>query len=186
MMQPASGCRNLHAVITIHTAAIRYSAQHARSLSRGQLAERFCFSPTIVWLVLSGLKGSMRVRGPVPSQSMHLAKAVQDGMRRAMRRPSVGQEADADGGPTEPGTVQGGVLNFQSDPLPAEPVVEDRVKVSDLSAVIWYVSHEALGEVPVQTDDLFEGQGSRIQRSLAGAGQHCAAGDGGHPGAGPP
>ena len=72
----------------------------------------------------------MRVRGPVPSQSMHLAKAVQDGVRRAMRRPSAGPETGADGRPTEPGTVQGGVLTFQSDPLPAEPIVEDRVKVS--------------------------------------------------------
>ena len=74
----------------------------------------------------------MRVRGPVPSQSLHLARAVQDGMRRAMRRPSVGADPGADGGPTAPGTVQGSVLNFQSDPLPTEPIVEDRVKVSPL------------------------------------------------------
>jgi hypothetical protein len=37
-------------------------------------------SAFLMYLHLVGLKGSMRVRGPPPSQGVHIAKAVQEGM----------------------------------------------------------------------------------------------------------
>lgn len=80
-------------------------------------------------LVAAGLKGSMKVRGPPPSQGVHIAKAVQEGMRamfRGVASPTSGSVSDPE--PSEASVLAVGQDSIQyeaSDPS----LMEEYVKV---------------------------------------------------------
>jgi len=81
----------------------------------------------------AGLKGSMRVRGPPPSQGVHIAKAVEEGMLAMFKGANASPASKGSRPPASEGSEAGssGVVERESPVLP-QPTLEEHVKVSTL------------------------------------------------------
>lgn len=84
------------------------------------------------WPYNEGLKGSMRVRGPPPSQGIHIAKAVQEGMR-AMFRGAASPTSRSVSDPSE-GSITAAALEPSMQYEASDPsLLEEYVKVQNPS-----------------------------------------------------